>query len=196
MSTQTIDLVLVNPGNHSQIYQSLSSTMAAIEPPIWAALMATFVRLKGLSVQIIDATAEGLSYDQTAERIVALNPVITAIVVYGQQPSASTQVMPGAGSVASALKRHAPSMPIVMVGGHAAALPERTLREEAIDFVGSGEGLYTLVDLVEVFKAKSTEFSKVRGLYYKDGDQIRATPPAPLIQSLEEEMPGMAWDLL
>lgn len=191
-----VDLVLVNPGNRSQIYQVLGSTLAAIEPPVWAALMAMFVRQKGVSVQIIDATAEDLTHEQTADRILEIKPTLTAIVVYGQQPSASTQVMPGAGAVASALRRKASAMPIIMLGGHAAALPERTLREEAADFVASGEGLYTLVDLIEALKAGSPDFSKVRGLYYKDGDMIRATPPAPLVQNLDQEMPGLVWDLL
>src|SRR5258708_2721949 len=187
-----VDIVLVNPGNRSQIYQVLSSSLAAIEPPVWAALMATFVRQRGISVQIVDATAEALTHDQTADRILELNPALTAIVVYGQQPSASTQVMPGAGSVAAALKRKAPKMPIIMVGGHAAALPERTLREEQIDFVGSGEGLYTLLDLVEAIQAGATDFSKVRGLFYREGDNVKGTPPAPLVQNLEQEMPAMA----
>ena len=121
-----VDLVLVNPGNRSQIYQVLSSTIAAIEPPVWAGLMATFVRQKGFSVQIIDATAEEITHDQTAERVRELNPRLTAIVVYGQQPSASTQVMPGAGAVASALRKKAPDMPIIM------AHPSFPWQDEAI----------------------------------------------------------------
>src|SRR5689334_6256517 len=128
MTTKTnVNLVLVNPGNRSQIYQVLSSSIAAIEPPVWAGLMATFVRQKGISVRIIDATAEALTHEQTADRVLELSPRLVAIVVYGQQPSASTQVMPGAGAVAAALKRKAANVPIIMVGGHAAALPERTL---------------------------------------------------------------------
>src|SRR5258708_1683633 len=179
----SVDLVLVNPGNRSQIYQVLSSTIAAIEPPVWAGLMATFVRQKGFSVQLVDATAEEITHQQTADRVRELNPVLTAIVVYGQQPSASTQVMPGAAAVATALREKPPDVPIIMVGGHAAALPERTLREETVDFVGTGEGLFTLLDLLEALKAGSTDFSDVRGLYYKEGDKIRVTPPAPLLQN-------------
>jgi len=40
-----------------------------------------------------------------------------------------------------------------MVGGHVAALPEHTLQEEAADFVCSGEGPYTVLELLETLKS-------------------------------------------
>ena len=53
-----IDLVLVNAGGRSQIYQSLASELTAVEPPVWAGLMASFVRqrrLHGRGIGWIDA---------------------------------------------------------------------------------------------------------------------------------------------
>ena len=35
-------------------------TLAAVEPPVWAGLMATFVRNRGFSVDVLDAEAEEL----------------------------------------------------------------------------------------------------------------------------------------
>ena len=194
--TRHVDLVLVNPGNRTQIYQSLGSTLSAIEPPVWAGLMASFVRQRGFSVAIVDASAEGLTPAQTAARVTDLNPLLTAIVVYGHQPSASTQVMPGAGAVCTAIKETQPDRKVLLVGGHVAALPERTLREEAADFIASGEGLFTLIDLLQALKAKQADFDNVRDLWYREGGVIRSTPPGPLLQGLDREMPGIAWDLL
>lgn len=195
-SKNQIDLAFVNPGNRTQIYQSLSSTLSAIEPPVWAGLMATFARQRGFSVAIVDASADSLTPTQTAAQVQALNPVLTVVVVYGQQPSASTQVMLGASAVCSALKETAPALKVLLVGGHVAALPERSLREEAVDFVAGGEGLFTIVELVAVLKADETDLSQVHDLFYWVGDQIRTTLPASLLQDLDREMPGMAWDLL
>ena len=86
-----VDLVLVNPGNRHRIYQELGDIFTAIETPIWAGLMATYVRRKNYSVQIIDANAENLAPEEVAQRIMEMNPTLTAMVVYGHQPSASTQ---------------------------------------------------------------------------------------------------------
>lgn len=191
-----VDLVLVNPGGRSQIYQSLGNTLTAVEPPVWAGLMATFVRRRGFSVTIIDAEAEDLTPEKTAEWIATLRPILAAVVVYGHQPSASTQNMPAAGATCTALKRLVPNLPILLVGGHVAALPERTLREEDADFVCSGEGPYTIVELLEVLKAGVSDYGKVRGLVYREGEAAVTTPPAPLVQNLDREMPDIAWDLL
>jgi radical SAM superfamily enzyme YgiQ (UPF0313 family) len=70
------------------------------------------------------------------------------------------------------------------------------LREEKADYVATGEGLYTLTDLLAALKASPVELSKVRGLGYWDGDKPRFNAPAALVQNLDTEMPGMAWDLL
>ena len=44
-----LDLVLINPCSRPQVYQSLGASLTAVENPVWAGLMATFCRLKGLS---------------------------------------------------------------------------------------------------------------------------------------------------
>jgi anaerobic magnesium-protoporphyrin IX monomethyl ester cyclase len=184
-----LDLVLVHPGTRMQVYQSLGSKLAAIEPPVWASLLATFVRKHGFSVQIVDAEAENLTPDETATRIEEMDPRLAVIVVYGHQPSASTQNMTVSGLICDALKELNPNRKLALVGGHVAALPERTLREEAADFVCTGEGPYTLVDLLEAANSTSPDYSKVRGIcYWKDG-VATSTPAAPLVKNLDDEIP-------
>jgi|SRR5271166_310109 len=191
------DLVLVNPSSRKRVYQSLAGELAAIEPPVWTGLMATYAARKGFSVEILDAEAEELTADETAERVVDMNPTLVAMVAYGHQPSASTQVMPAAGDACTAIKQLTPGQPILMVGGHVASLPERTLREEAADYVSGGEGLVTIVELLAALKAKETDLTKVADLYYRSGDDVVApVRRAPLVNDLDQEMPGIAWDML
>ncbi len=196
-TSNSIDFALINPGNRTEIYQKLGKDFSAIEPPVWAGLMASFVRIKGFSVAIVDAAAEQLTPAQTAERVKELNPRLTVVVVYGHQPSASTQNMPAAGRCATAVKEALPDMPVLMVGGHVASLPERTLREEATDFASGGEGLYTMTALLEALKTSAPDFSKVPDLWYRaDGEVRHSRVAAPLVRDLDQEMPGIAWDLL
>ena len=199
MRHRTPDLVLVNPTSRARIYQSLGKRLTAVENPVWAGLIATFARKRGLSVEIVDAEADELTPGQTAERVMTRSPVLTVIVVYGHQPSASTQNMTGASAVAKAIKQADPNLRVLMLGGHVAALPERTLEEESCDFVSSDEGLHTIVDLVDALKSSSRpDLSRVEGLVYRDaasGTAVRNTA-APLVKDLDLEMPGIAWDLL
>ncbi|HEU4879314.1 MAG TPA: radical SAM protein, partial [Gemmatimonadaceae bacterium] len=193
------DLVLVNPGARTAIYQSLGQRLTAVENPIWAGLIATFVRRRGYSVEIIDAEADELAPVEIAERVAMIDPKLVVIVVYGHQPSASTQNMTGASLACTAIRERVPRVRILMVGGHVAALPERTLAEEACDFVAHDEGLYAIVDLLEAARQGDTDRTKIRGLsYWGEGRirQIRSNGAAPLVRDLEESMPGIAWDLL
>ena len=196
MINARLDLLLVNPGNRMQIYQSLGERLAAVESPVWVGLMATYVRRRGFSVAVLDANAEALTPEQTAERVADADARLTAVVVYGHNPSASTQVMPSAGAICTAIKQRTAHLKTLLVGGHVAALPERTLREEDVTFTCSGEGLHTILELLQALQAGSGDFGKVRGLLYRDGDGILATPAAPLVRDVDREMPEVAWDLL
>jgi radical SAM superfamily enzyme YgiQ (UPF0313 family) len=197
MMDRRLDVVLVNPGDRIEIYQQLGATLAAIESPVWVGLIASYLGGKGLSVEVIDANAERLTSDETANRIVDMDPLLTAVVVYGHNPSASSQVMPSAGAICSALKRKDPVRKVILIGGHVAALPERTLMEEDTDFVAGGEGLCTIVDLVQALRANGlSSLATVRGLWYRKDGRVVFTLPAPLVQNLDAEMPGMAYDLL
>lgn len=192
-----IDLVLVNPCSRSRAYQSLSSSLTAVEPPVWAGLMATLARRHGYSVAIVDADAEELEAEAAASRIADMKPRLVAAVVYGHQPSASTQTMAAAGALATAIKRTKPDLKVLLVGGHVAALPGRTLQEEDADFVAGGEGLYTILDLLAALTStQHDDLSQVRDLVYHEDGIARANAPAPLLTDLDTQMPEVAWDLL
>ena len=42
-------VVVVHPGSRTQVYQSLGNGLAAVEPPVWAGLIATFLRRRGFT---------------------------------------------------------------------------------------------------------------------------------------------------
>ena len=95
-----VDVVIVKPGSQKQLYGELSSfQLTAIEPPFWAALLAGYLRSSGYEVVLFDAEAENWSYKKTAEKIKEVDPVLSAVVVSGTNPSASTMNMTGAGKI-------------------------------------------------------------------------------------------------
>lgn len=197
MPKGNVDLVLVNPGSLKKNYQFLEKEQTAIEPPVWLGLIATFIRNRGYSLVVLDDHAEGRLPAETAEKISAINPRLTCVVIYGHNPSASTQNMGAAGELCRQMKRLSPEFKVLFVGGHVAALPERSLEEEGPDFVCGGEGPYTISALLdELKKENACDYSKVPGLYYKENDTIKSTAPAPLVSDLDKDMDGVAWDLL
>lgn len=192
---KTLDLLLVNAPSREAIYGDLARDLAAIEPPVWAGLIARHALDRGFTVGVLDAEAEGLSSDDTALRIAGRNPLLTAFCVYGQQPSASTQCLPGAITVAKTLRSLAPELPTVALGTHPSALPERTLREGSFDYVCQGEGPHTVTALLEALRGENRP--QVPGLWHRDrSGKITSHALAENLTDLDRELPGQAWGLL
>lgn len=190
-----LDLLLINPGAREQVYGRLSNSLSGIEPPLWCALIAAFIREKGYTVKIIDAEAENLSPVQTAKSIAEHNPLLAGIIVLGSNPSASsTPKMTAAGETLTALKKIAPHIKTLMGGLHPSALPELTLKDEDVDFVCQGEGFNTIFQLLNLLKAEEIDY-KIDGLWYKKEGKVISNPSTAPVKNLDE-LPIAAWDLL
>ncbi|QSH41602.1 radical SAM protein [Lentisphaerota bacterium ZTH] len=189
------DIVLINPGDRKQVFQSLGIDVAAIEPPFWIAVIAAYLRDKGFKVAIIDSNAENLTPAETAARTEELNPLLTAVIVYGSQPSASTQNMTVAGNICRELSKSG-SFKVALGGLHPAALPEQTIREEAVDYVLDGEAILTLEALLSGLKNNNVVNEDIKGLWWRENGEIKNTERFPMIRDLDKYLPVGAWDLL
>lgn len=186
------DLLLINVGGaRKRVYQELSKDYSAIEPPFWAALTAGFIRNKKFNVKILDANAENLDIGETSKKIEEYNPELVDIVIYGQHPSASTQLMFAASLLCKEIKKINPNRKIILSGLHPSALPEKTIKEEECNFVSEGEGFYTLLGLLE-----KKDLKEIPGLWWKENNKIFYTKRAELIKDLTNELSDIAWDLL
>jgi anaerobic magnesium-protoporphyrin IX monomethyl ester cyclase len=192
-----LDLLLINPHGRDALYQELGRDLAAIEPPLWCRLIGGYVRDRGYAVDIIDAQAQGWGPRTVALRALERRPRLIAVVVHGHQPSASTQQMAAASPTIRAIKDGNPEQPVIVIGGHVAALPERTMREEPVDFACNGEGPATVHRLLDALSAGApADFAGVPGLVWRDRDGIRNNLPSPLIEDLDRDLHGDVWDLL
>jgi radical SAM superfamily enzyme YgiQ (UPF0313 family) len=198
MENDQTDLLLINPGGRHKVYQKLSENLTAIEPPLWCRLIAGYVRDRDCSVKIIDCEAENIEVSSLVKRVSASPPKLIVMVVFGHQPSASTQQMQSAGEQCEAIKETNSTIPIIMVGGHVSALPERTMEEESVDFVCKGEGPVTVLGLLKIIKntQRDSSFEDIKGLVWRRDGQIIVNPPAPLIQEMDNDLHGNVWDLL
>ena len=162
-----LDILFVHPNASKKVYQGLSKDYSAIEPPIWAALLANHSRAKGHSVNILDCEAERQTTQQSVEIIVEYDPKLVVIVVYGQQPSASTQNMEGVRDLCNSLKEEDPSLKILLTGLYPSAAARKTLQLEKADFVCQGEGPLTIDSLIKVDMEDPSQLKKVPGLWYR-----------------------------
>ncbi len=73
-------------------------------------------------------------------------------------------------------------IPTVIGGPHVTFVPEEAL--QYCDFVVRGEGEETLVELVEALN-EGASLHSIKGLSFRNGDQIVHNPPRPLVEDLD-----------
>ena len=190
-----LDLLLINPGGRELIYQDLGAELSAIEPPLWCRLIGGYVLDRGFSVDILDSEASNMGPQQVAREVHERRPRLVGMVVFGHQPSASTQQMTGASPILRAIKGLDPEQKIILVGGHVAALPERTMAEEVVDFACNSEGPITVHELLQALEGDG-DLSKVQGLVWREDGQVRQNPAPALIKDLDADLHGNTWHLL
>ena len=63
-----IDALLITPPSRAEVYQVLSGSYAAVEPPVWSSLIANYLIKSDYSVKILDAESENLNQPDIADR--------------------------------------------------------------------------------------------------------------------------------
>jgi radical SAM superfamily enzyme YgiQ (UPF0313 family) len=193
-----LDVLLITPPSRIDVYQTLSNDYAAIEPPVWSMLIARYLANLNYNVEILDAEAKNFNHEQTAKSIADKNPKLAVFVIYGQQPSASTQCMPAGAKTCNKLNSISSNeIKTLVMGTHASALPKRTLEEEPYDFVCQGEGPITISNLINIIKNNKKDYDKVPGLWFRDKDKnIIANYKTKMFDNLDLHLPGQDWSFL
>lgn len=188
--------LFVHANSAKRVYQSLASSDSAIETPIWAGLLENSLSAVGVGTDILDCEVRGLTAEQSAKEIADSRCEMAVFVVYGQQPSASTQNMSGAVEVAELVKNLNGNIKIGFVGGHVSALPVETLDAHSfIDIAFTNEGVKALHEI-----AKSTDITKslpyIKGIAYRDAEGVHLNDASsPVSRSnLDIVLPGINWD--
>lgn len=198
-----MSLVLIHPNDMKAIYGDTIS-FAACEPPYWMALAAQYCIDRSIDVELIDAEAENLSFEQVATRVASLQPDLVGIFVTGTNLSASTQKMHGTDLTVKTLKQSGLDSKIFLWGLHPSALPQRSLKESNADFIIKGESLQAIVYLTKlaqkshqlnIDESSDREMGKMGGVNYitESGFVVECAAPTLLATN---DMPLPAWQLL
>jgi radical SAM superfamily enzyme YgiQ (UPF0313 family) len=86
---------------------------------------------------------------------------------------------------AAAMLKEALGVTIVIGGPHATTLPDLTLENPHIDFLVYGEGEEVFRDFIRALAAGDTNWSRIKGLWYKEDGHIVSGGERPLIKDLD-----------
>ncbi len=146
-------------------------------PPMGIVCLGTQLRAKGIDVKLIDPTFD-CDLQSCAEQVKEAKPDLIGI-------SCLTINYPTAMKIAGLCKQLYPQCLVVMGGPHATAMPEQVLGNENIDFVASGEGEQTLLELISHVQGEK-EPGSIKSLGYKKGKELVFNEERPVIENLDE----------
>ena len=191
----TDEILFIHPGNHRKTYQELAGEFTAIAPPVWTTFLAEHVRQHGIQAVIHDTNISGWGKEILESLYSSRQPLLTVIMVYGHNPSASTQTMVPALSIIHDIKAYNPDITVAVGGLHPNVMAEETLRQSGADFLIHGEGGPVICGLYEVLKGRKN-LADIPGLDYLENGNYIANQPVEYSQNLDRDYPANAWDLL
>lgn len=154
----------------------------AIRPPDWLAYATAVLEEAGEQAELYDFPAMNWDNDRLRQLIREKQPQF--VVLDSTTPSIYSDI-----ECARIAKQESPAR-VIMVGTHATALPEQTLKEAkgAIDVIALGEYDYTIRDIVQGWD----NLENIPGICYLDKGGFHTTSPRPLIADLDN-LPFPAW---
>ena len=178
-------VLFVNPPQTASKYKF----MGVIAPPLGIAYMAGVLQENNIDVEILDASAEDMGFEDVKNELFKRKPDLVAL-------TALTPTIGRALETAQVVKETLPNSIVVMGGYHPTFNFIETLEDENVDIVIRGEGEYIMLNLVQALENHSN-LHDVKGIVFEDKNskEVVITPEAPLIDNLDE-IPFPALNLL
>jgi anaerobic magnesium-protoporphyrin IX monomethyl ester cyclase len=182
-------ILLLHPNYHSG-----GAEIAGNWPPAWVAYIAGALKQRGYTdLRFVDAMTNHLSDEQVADIIRAERPDVIGT-------TAITPSIYKAERLLEIAKEIHPQAVTVLGGIHATFMYNQVLTEAPwIDAIVRGEGEEIFSEVIAAIDhgrwpdARST----IKGLAYREGDQVKATPAAPTVKDLDSIEPDwgvLEWD--
>ena len=162
----------------------VGNTMASLG----LAYLAAFIRNSGFNPYIIESEVLNYSIKDIINIIESEKPGYVGI-------SSVTGTIFKAAELAKSIKKVHPRLTVIIGGAHVSAVPRETLeRFPSFDIGVVGEGELTLLNILKTLQSNDN-LSKVNGIVYRDGDNIRLNKAVDFIKDLDD-LPLPAWDLI
>ena len=179
-------IVFVHPNYHSG-----GAEIAGNWPPAWVAYLAGSLKTAGFDdIHFIDAMTHHVGHDALRARLQELKPDIIGCTAITPSIYEAEEVLKIASEVAPDALR-------VLGGIHATFMFRQVLSEAPwIDVIVRGEGEEIMVNLAEAVRDGrfAADRRKIRGLAFRDGEEIVSTQAASTVKNLDGITPD--WSIL
>jgi anaerobic magnesium-protoporphyrin IX monomethyl ester cyclase len=182
LTKQAPEVLLVTPPYHSGVVESAGSWL-----PLGLLYVGGALQRAGYGVALYDAMTRFHTLEQIRETLRRERP--SAVFV-----SCITATFLDGVEVCRVAKEEAPETLTVLGNTHPSFMYEEVLRcHQEVDVVVRDEGEVTAVELLDAWSA-GADLSRVRGIAFRQGNKVTATPSRALMLDLDAIEP--AWDLV
>lgn len=177
-----MDILLINPPAENEI---MGNNPAIIEeergynPPLGLLYIAAYLEKHTQHhVEILDTQVEELGYEQLRHTIAQKRPNVVGI-------TAMTLTLIDVMKTVCTVKEVDKDIKVVLGGPHVHIFPVETINLPGVDYGVLGEGEVTFRELVDNLH-RPEALKEIKGLVFRDGDQIVSTGMRDLTQDLDE----------
>ena len=149
--------------------------------PLWLIYAAAVCEKEGFDVEFLDAPAFPMNEDQAMKYIDEHSDGTKLFVVETSTPSLYSDIR-----FIEKIKTKFPDVPVILVGTHPSALPKETIElSKAIDVIARHEYDYIVRDVAIAIRDGNDMYA-VKGLTYRQGDEIKSNPDMEHIENIDE----------
>jgi anaerobic magnesium-protoporphyrin IX monomethyl ester cyclase len=181
-----VKALLINPSYTPSYGGAKAGIVNPIHPTLGLATIAAVALQSGHHVEVLDLSWRTYDPAMIAAKVRDMKPDIVGI-------SATTPMMNQLRDISVLVKDISTEIghDIMIIGGgaHPSALPVETIRESLLDVVFVGEADYSFAEVCD-----GKNFAEVKGIYYRDGDDIHFTGYRTPIENLDD-LPMPAWEI-
>ena len=172
-------------------YRSGGAEIAGTWPPAWVAYLTGALRQAGFDdIAFIDAMTLNLTEEELTRQMIAARPDVVGV-------TAITPSIYVAERVLEIARDNVPGALRVLGGVHATFMYKQVLAEAPwVDVIVRGEGEEILQNLMRAVAEGRypADRAQIKGLAYRDGEQIVATQAAPTVKDIDSLDPD--WSVL
>ena len=162
-----MNIILLNP--------RLKTWSPNVWVPLGLAYIAAVLEQEGYSVQILDLNVERISNSEFQRKLEKADIIgITGMITEYKEVLRLVNIVKKANARAR----------VVLGGPLATTIPQELLQVSQADFIVIGEGERTIVNLISAIKYGGS-FSDIKGIAYRDSNQIIITEPSEPITDLD-----------
>lgn len=146
-------------------------------PPLGILYLAKMLELNGHEVEVIDCNAEGVQNEKIKRAVQSCDAV--GMTLYSETIEQRNSVF-----LSNLVKNDDADIPLILGGAHCSLQPEQSLIDHHADVSVPGLGELTITPLIEALEGKK-RLSSIPGIYYREGETIHHTKPAPVLKDLD-----------